>query len=176
MKPFPPRADGPLLPGKPRQSVPDFLPVNGNQQQLIQPSFSTLGRIFDEAFNRSDTMSTRYTSTFNDFEINYRIDGHNHVDQMVLNPNGRWYRECQSGYYYSYFFGMKGMFIDESFDFASSGAQYTAVTPGQAPEFTHAGNYSVHTSNALLGFQSGGNSSGVFAAGASMRTAMPGCS
>lgn len=136
---------------------PIFLPVNGNQQQLIQPSFSTLGRIFDEAFNRSDTMSTRYTSTFNDFEINYRIDGHNHVDQMVLNPNGRWYRECQSGYYYSYFFGMKGMFIDESFDFASSGAQSTApYTPGQAPEFTHAGNYSVHTSNALLGFQSGG--------------------
>ena len=34
-----------------------ILPLNGNQQELIAPSFSHLGQNYDKAFNRSDTMS-----------------------------------------------------------------------------------------------------------------------
>ena len=52
-------------------------------------------------------MSTNYATNYNEFEVNYRFAGHNQPDQLVLNPNGRWYRECQTGYYYSYFFGMQ---------------------------------------------------------------------
>jgi hypothetical protein len=137
---------------------PIFLPVNGKQQQLIQQPFSTLGRNYDLAFNRSDTMSLNYQTSFDSFELNYRFAGHNQPDQLVMNPNGRWYRECQAGYYYSYFFGMKAMVISDDSDFVSSGSQfaipYDAAT-SQA-EFTHRGEYTVHTDNTLLGIQTGG--------------------
>ncbi len=139
---------------------PIFLPLNGKQQELIAQSFSQRGLNYDQAFNRSDTMSSSYTSNFNEFELNYRFNGHNQPDQLVMNPNGHWYRECQHGYYYSYFFGMKGMVINEKFDYQSSGKEYAAATytptTPPAPEFTHAGDYSVATYNTLLGFQSGG--------------------
>ncbi len=141
---------------------PIFLAINGNQQQLIAPSFSILGQNYDQAFNRSDMMSTNYVTSYNEFELNYRFAGHNQPDQLVLNPNGRWYRECQAGYYYSYFFGMKGMVIDEHYNFLSSGSQFAAVNDGGgnfspgALLFTHQGTYDVHSYNTLLGLQSGG--------------------
>ena len=142
---------------------PIYLPLNGNQAPLIAPSFSHLGLLYDAAFNRSDTMSTGYSTTYNEFELNYRFAGHNQPDQMVLNSNGRWYRQCQSGYYYSYFFGMKGMVIDEDFNFLSSGSQYASVnngdgtySPAAQPNYLHQGTYGVHTYNTLLGFQTGG--------------------
>jgi len=142
--------------------APIYLPINGNQQELIQPNFSILGQNYDKAFNRSDTMSTSYVSSYNEFELDYRFAGHNQPDQLVMNPNGHWYRECQTGYYYSYFFGLKGMVIDEQFQFLSSGSQYAAVanadgtfSPG-ALQYTHQGSYRIHTYNTLVGFQSGG--------------------
>ena len=107
-------------------------------------------------------MSTNYVTTYNEFELNYRFAGHNQPDQLVMNPNGRWYRQCQTGYYYSYFFGMKGMVIDEDFDFLSSGSQFAAVNNGNgtysqgALQYTHQGDYGVHTYNTLLGLQTGG--------------------
>ena len=137
---------------------PIFLPINGNQQELISPSFSQRGLNYDQAFNRSDTMSTSYGASYNEFELNYRFAGHNQPDQLVLNPNGRWYRECEHGYYYSYYFGLKGMVIDEDFSFSSSGNQFAATgfSPTATPEFTHLGTYAVNTFNTLLGFQTGG--------------------
>ncbi len=136
---------------------PIFLPLTGNQQQLIAPSFSHYGLLYDAAFNRSDTMSSTYSTTYNEFELNYRIAGHNQPDQLVMNPNGRWYRQCQTGYYYSYFFGMKGMVIDEDYNFFSAGSRFAAgaSAPG-ALIYTHQGSYGVHSYNTLLGFQSGG--------------------
>ncbi len=135
---------------------PIYLPNTGQQQELLEPNFSNLGRTYDAAFNRSLFMSETYSTTFNEFELNYRIDGHNQPDQLVMNPNGHWYRECQHGYYWSYFLGMKGMEINETFDYLSSGAQYTSPYTGQAAEFTHQGQYAVHTFNTLLGLQTGG--------------------
>ena len=141
---------------------PIYLALNGAQQQLIAPSFSHFGLLYDAAFNRSDTMSTNYVTNYNECELNYRFDGHNQPDQVVMNPNGRWYRQCQTGYYYSYFFGMKVMVIDEDFSFFSSGSQYAAINNGNgtyspgALVYTHQGSYGVHTSNTMLGFQTGG--------------------
>ena len=141
---------------------PFYLPISGNQTQLIAPSFSILGENYDKAFNRSDTMSTNYVTSYNEFEMNYRFVGHNQPDQLVMNPNGHWYRECQTGYYNSYFFGMKGMVIDEDFSFFSSGSQFAAVNNGNgtyspgALQYTHQGSYGVHSYNTLLGFQTGG--------------------
>jgi hypothetical protein len=138
--------------------APIYLPINGNQQQLIAPSFSILGENYDKAFNRSTTMSTDYTTSYNEWELNYRFVGHNQPDQMVLNPNGQWYRQCQNGYYHSYFFGAKAVVIDENFNFFSSGSQFAAVngnTQG-ALQYNHQGTYGVHTYNTLLGLQTGG--------------------
>jgi len=141
---------------------PFYLPINGNQAQLIAPTFSLLGENYDKAFNRSNTMTTSYTANYNEFELNYRIVGHNQPDQLVLNPNGRWYRECESGYYYSYFFGMKSMIIDEDFNYLSAGSQFAAVNNDDgtysvgALQYTHKGTYAVHTTNTLLGLQTGG--------------------
>jgi hypothetical protein len=116
--------------------------------------------LYDAAFNRSDTMSSSYLTNFNEFELNYRFAGHNQPDQLVLNPNGRWYRECQSGYYYSYFFGMRGMVINEEFNFVSSGSRFATNSPDNGSPgallFTHQGSYGVHTYNTLLGLQTGG--------------------
>ena len=139
---------------------PIYLANIGNQQQQITQSFSTIGRIYDNAFNRSTVMSTSYAANFNEWELNYRFDGHNQPDQLVMNPNGRWYRECQHGYYYSYFFGLRSMVIDEKSDYFSAGSQYATNTPDNGSPgallYTHQGDYSVHTYNTLLGLQTGG--------------------
>jgi hypothetical protein len=141
---------------------PIYLPLNGNQSPLAAPLFSILGQNYDKAFNRSDRMSASYVTSYNEWELNYRFAGHNQPDQLVMNPNGHWYRQCQTGYYYSYFFGMKSMVIDESFDYSSSGSQFAAINNGNgtfsqgALQYTHQGSYSVKTYNTLLGFQSGG--------------------
>ena len=82
--------------------------------------------------------------------MNYRFDGHNQPDQLVMNPNGRWYRQCQTGYYYSYFFGMKGMVIDEDFNFLSSGSQFAAVNNGRRNLLAGSGS-SIHASGQLRG-------------------------
>ena len=103
---------------------PIFLPLNGNQGPLVAPYFSPLGETYDKAFNRSTVMLTTFGSNYNEFELNYRFVGHNQPDQLVLNPNGRWYRQCETGYFYSYFFGLKSMIINESSTFLSQGALY----------------------------------------------------
>ena len=141
---------------------PFYQAVNGHQPSLTAPTFSILGENYDRAFNRSDFMSTSYTSTYNEFEVDYRIAGHNQPDQLVMNPNGRWYRQCQSGYYYSYFFGPKMMIINEKFSFLSSGSEYGVIDNGdgtfsQGPLLSmHQGQYDVNTFNTMLGLHTGG--------------------
>ncbi len=161
---------------------PIYLPLNGNQAQLIAPHFSILGENYDKAFNRSDSMSTSYGATYNEWELNYRFEGHNQPDQLVLNPNGRWYRQCESGYYYSYFFGAKFMVIDESFDYLSSGSQFSAVNNGNGTFSQERCNTRIKATMGSIPptrcweFRRVGNSSIASAAGRLIRTAMPACS
>jgi hypothetical protein len=65
--------------------------------------------------------------------------------------------------YYSYFFGLKAMVINETFDFQSSGSQFASInngdgtfSPAATPEFLHQGEYYVQTYNNMVGVQSGG--------------------
>ena len=53
-------------------------------------------------------MSANTWSTFNSFEVNLVVAGNNTQDQMVLNPNGHWYRQCKTGYFFTYLFGLPG--------------------------------------------------------------------
>ena len=92
-------------------------------------------------------------STFSNFEVNLKIAGNNQPDQMVLNPNGHWYRQCKTGYFYSYLFGLRAMVIDEKYEFNSSGATFD---PNMNPLLTSQGRYVARTTNAMLGLQTGG--------------------
>jgi hypothetical protein len=121
-------------------------------------AFTPLDKIFDHAFNRAFYQSFNYIATYNDWELNYRFAGHNQPDQRVMNPNGRWYRECETGYYYSYFFGARSMVIDERFDYFSSGASFNVNPDGSMGSLSsvYQGRYVVRSYNTLLGFQTGG--------------------
>ncbi len=109
------------------------------------------------AFNGATSMSASTWSTFNDFEINYRIAGNNQPDQMVLNPNGRWYRQCKTGYFFDYLFGIRAMVLNEMFEYISSGATFANNNgvPGD-PILTNHGRYVARTQNVMLGLQTGG--------------------
>jgi len=109
------------------------------------------------AFNGATQQTATTVSTFNNWEVNYRFAGNNQQDQMVLNPNGHWYRQCKTGYFYSYLFGIRAMEIDEKFDFTSSGATYNAVNNQQTNLLlASAGRYVARTQNTLIGLQTGG--------------------
>ena len=118
------------------------------------------------AFNGATHMSVNTWSTFNNFEMNFVIAGNNQPDQMVLNPNGHFYRQCKTGYFFSYLFGLRTMVIDEMYEFAASGVTtYGSGNPlvianpalnGTVALLSH-GRYVVRTQNAILGLQTGGS-------------------
>ncbi|MEI8371778.1 MAG: BBP7 family outer membrane beta-barrel protein [Planctomycetota bacterium] len=132
--------------------------VTGFQGNLNSPfAFPTEAQPFDAtnalAFNRATEQSAFYVSTLNEWELNYRIAAHNQPDQLVLNPNGRWYRQCQTGYYYSYLFGFRAMVLNEKFDYLSRGE---TQDENKVTTLINSGQYSVHSYNTMLGLQTGG--------------------
>jgi hypothetical protein len=72
---------------------------------------------------------------------------------MVLNPNGHWYRQCKTGYYYSYLFGLRAMVIDEMYEYNAAG---TTFDPNMNQLLSSRGRYVSRTTNAMLGLQTGG--------------------
>jgi hypothetical protein len=128
-------------------------------------SFQTFNPTNAYAFNGATYMALNAWSTFNNFELNMLIAGNNQPDQMVLNPNGRWYRQCKTGFFWNYLFGLRVMVIDEMNEFTSSGATfYGPANPlvvanpalnGTLALLTH-GRYVTRVQNCLLGLQTGG--------------------
>jgi len=112
-------------------------------------------------FNNVANQELLYSSNFNSCELNTRIVGHNPDDRLLLNPNGRWYRECQTGLQWSYLFGLRLMVLDEKAQFLSAGHAWAAVTnPANGivvPEevWANSGQYDISTENILLGLQTG---------------------
>jgi len=132
--------------------------VTGYHGSLISPfTFPTSTDPFNPtnayAFNRALEQSASYISTLNNWELNYRFAGHNQPDQLVLNPNGHWYRQCQSGYYYSYLFGFRAMELDEKLEYLSRGE---TLDVNGVPTLASSGRYVTRTYNTLLGLQTGG--------------------
>ena len=131
---------------------------NPSTQQTFNPTNAY-------AFNGATYMSANTWSTFNNFEVNFLVAGNNQPDQMVLNPNGRWYRQCKTGFFYNYLIGLRAMVIDEMYEFTSSGATFYGsgnplVLANPALNNTLAllthGRYVSRTQNCLLGLQTGG--------------------
>ena len=121
-----------------------------NPNQAVPQNFDPTNAY---AFNGSTHMEVSTWSTFSNFEVNLKIAGNNQPDQMVLNPNGHWYRQCKTGYFYSYLFGLRAMVIDEMYEFNASG---TTFDPNMNPLLTSQGRYVARTTNAMLGLQTGG--------------------
>ena len=95
--------------------------------------------------------------------MQYGRQGPRGQDQIVANPNGRWYRQCEAGFHYSYLFGLRAILLDENLDYTSLAHDYTFAQnqttglitspPTSIDQIT--GRYTVCTQNCLLGLQVG---------------------
>ncbi len=103
-------------------------------------------------FNRANTQTININSEMHNFELNFRMRPRGELDQMVLQPNGRWRRECKPGAYMSYLVGLRYMTIGDGIVWHASGLIDNSDTGQQI--FT-SGDYTVQTENDLLGLQIG---------------------
>jgi hypothetical protein len=103
-------------------------------------------------FNRANTHTININSEMHDFELNFRMRPRGELDQLILQPNGRWRRECKPGTYMSYMAGLRYMTVGDGLVWHASGAVDNSNTGKQI--FT-AGNYNVQTENDMLGLQIG---------------------
>ena len=107
--------------------------------------FETVG-----GFDFAEAHQISYRSRIDNFELNARIRPRGRQDRLVLQPNGRWERRCQPGWYISYLAGLRGMSMDEDFTFHSSGRVIT--NQGTTFFFAHD---AIRTHNDMFGFQVG---------------------
>jgi hypothetical protein len=123
------------------------------------PAKTTADFVLSDAFNFATEHTISYRSTMNNFEIDGRFSPRGREDQLVMQPNGRWRRECQQGTYMSYLYGIRFMQIDERFNLHSVSQQsITTTVPNQTPVTTvknGGGDYEIVTHNDLLGLQIG---------------------
>ncbi|MBN1396313.1 MAG: hypothetical protein JW959_14915 [Pirellulales bacterium] len=99
-----------------------------------------------DGFDAADLQSTYYASYTNNYEVNGRIVPRGRPDRLVMQPNGKWRRECQPGTYLSYLYGIRVFQENETFRFHSQGTSNA---------ITYTGDYDIATHNVLLGFQFG---------------------
>lgn len=127
---------------------------NGLLHQPTNPLFDNQWGV--GGFDHVDTHFINVDSDMNNFEINLRLRPRGRPDQLVLQPNGRWRRECQPGTFMSYLVGLRGMRIGDTFRFHSQGT-VTVTDNDTGDSFTKPvfGDYNIKTENALLGFQIG---------------------
>lgn len=112
--------------------------------------------VISDAFNNALKHELYYTSEIHNFEVNLRLHPRGRPDRLVLYPNGRWRRERQPGCYLSYLAGLRGLSIDETFAFSSSGYTPYENEPHDVDRITNSGRYGIRTHNDMFGFQIGG--------------------
>ncbi|MCC6126516.1 MAG: BBP7 family outer membrane beta-barrel protein [Pirellulales bacterium] len=103
-------------------------------------------------FNRATKESIDIHSEMHNFEWNLRLRPRGRPDQLVMQPNGRWKRECTPGAYMSYLAGIRFMTIDDGINWNASGEIVNTQTNQR---FATSGNYNNRTENNLLGLQIG---------------------
>jgi hypothetical protein len=105
-------------------------------------------------FNRADVHHIQNSSTFNNFELNYRIRRRLGRGRLVGWPDGSWTEECTPGCTPSMLLGLRYISLDDRFNWLSTGAIENLDTGVTTPML---GVYKTHTSNDLLGLQIGGD-------------------
>ena len=101
---------------------------------------------FLSGFDAADLQSIYYASYANNYELNGRFTPRAEPDRLVLQPNGKWRRECKPGTYMSYLYGIRFFQENETFHFHGQ-----STTNG----VTDTGDYNISSHNCLLGFQIG---------------------
>jgi hypothetical protein len=109
-------------------------------------------------FSGSDFQSQEYSSNFNNYELNYRVRRSLRRDSLVAVPGGGWQRRCTPGFTPSFLFGLRHVSITEDFGYHSMGIREVFNALGQVvSNDTARGDYLIHTTNNLFGFQIGGD-------------------
>jgi hypothetical protein len=121
------------------RSAEDLTAVTpGGIFSLVDASLAT------PAFNASDSQSFIYTSTFNSYELNYRISRRPTRDQLVYSRDSTWIRQNTPSPLPSIFGGLRVVTVNEQLHYQ---AQSSAAN----------GDYNVQTHNNLVGLQGGGD-------------------
>ncbi|MEN6556748.1 MAG: BBP7 family outer membrane beta-barrel protein, partial [Thermoguttaceae bacterium] len=103
------------------------------------------------AFNYGLEHRVSYRTTMNNFEVNGRISPRGEPDRLVMQPDGRWRRECQPGTYMSYLYGIRYLRDNETFKLHTV-SQYNATS---SETIDGVGEYDTLTYNNLVGLQVG---------------------
>ncbi|NMC20489.1 MAG: hypothetical protein GYA33_08725 [Thermogutta sp.] len=77
-------------------------------------------------FNFADWQQAEYHSEINNFELNWWFRPRHRPDRLALLPNGRWQRQCQTGTFWSFLLGLRGLSLDEGFTLDSRGTRVDA--------------------------------------------------
>lgn len=100
-------------------------------------------------FNFASEMKIKDTSSFANFEINYRISKLPRADRVAQMPDGRWMQVGTTTLVHSFLFGVRGFSFTDNFHWLSTGSRSNGT-----PFY---GTYDVKTTNALVGAQIGGD-------------------
>lgn len=131
--------------------------VQGKDGQFI-PALT--GRIFSPfplttgGFNRAESMAIENSSTFNNFEVNYRIRRGMRPGRKVGWPDGSWTRECTPSWTPSMLAGIRYISFNDQFQWLSRGS-FQDLSTGETTPIE--GDYKTRTTNDLLGGQIGGD-------------------
>ncbi len=107
-------------------------------------------------FNNADMQRIEYTSATNNFEVNGRFTSRNRADRLVLDPSGRWRKECRPGMHMTYLYGVRYLQINEGFRFHSESEIDTLDDDDVVTSEKHyTGDYDISTHNNLIGLQVG---------------------
>jgi hypothetical protein len=131
-----------------------FFPVRGVGAFTV-PISGTLSSItiagpVSGGFNNAARTQIFNQSSFNNFEMNYRISCLPRADRIAQQPDGRWMQVGTPGLVYSFLGGVRVFTFNDHFQWLSNGV---------LPLTGHAtsGLYDVKTTNALIGAQLGGD-------------------
>lgn len=106
-------------------------------------------------FNYADLQRIEYTSSTNNFEVNGRFTSRERADRLVLDPSGRWRKECRPGIHMTYLYGVRFLQINEGFRFHSESEIDTIEDDVVTSEKHYTGDYDISTHNNLIGLQIG---------------------
>jgi len=110
------------------QQTPPIMDYSGSLRSPFPLSSELAGaptalqNALNTSFNLTLRQSFLYTSSLDEFELNYRLRPRDNADRLVLDPDGRWRRECTPGGHFSFLLGLRSMVLDERLKFQAQGS------------------------------------------------------
>jgi hypothetical protein len=143
---------------------PRFIPINGGVATLVaipglfsnfpasiggfNPFQASVGQLLDPTFTTVARMTIAEQSSFNNFEMNYRIGRLPRPDRVAQRPDGSWVQVGTPTLVHSLLAGLRVFTFNDRFNWNSTGSR---TFDGS----TYSGQYNATTSNTLVGAQIG---------------------